>query len=380
MPGILQQLKKLEVKESPFTNKVLDTKGAVMHWIRPQLVANFEFAAWTKTGRIRKPATFLGFRKDKKAKDVVREVPKPVQVIEEEQEQNETTHKPAAKKKTGTPKKLTTSKDSNWKILEKSAPEEMDEITIGECEVQLSDVDRNVWKNIPKAALIQYYHSVAKYILPHLKDRPQSLHVKPNGAGAPGFYVKDMEGRQPECASVFTDKRRHPKPGKRDTIDYLVCNNEATLLYMVNLSCIDINPWMSRTIHPTQPDFFNIDLDPSDADFNKVIEVALAAKEVLNKLKLQSLPKTSGKTGMHIYIPVTGITYEQGRNYSEQLGAQIHAIVKNISTLNISLSSRKNKVFIDPSQNDYADTLAAAYSVRPNHKPTVSTPLEWKEI
>ncbi len=103
MPGILQQLKKLEVKESPFENKVLDTKGAVMHWVKPQLVANFEFAAWTKSGRIRKPATFLGFRKDKKPRDVVREVPKNVAVFEEDEKEaiNETSGNEQSKKVTG---------------------------------------------------------------------------------------------------------------------------------------------------------------------------------------------------------------------------------------------------------------------------------------
>jgi bifunctional non-homologous end joining protein LigD len=189
-----------------------------------------------------------------------------------------------------------------------------------------------------------------------------------------------MEGREPECAEVYSDRRRHPKPGKRSQIDYLVCNNEATLLYMANLGCIDINPWMSRIQNPEQPDFINIDLDPSATDFKKVIETALAAKQILKKHSLTSFVKTSGKTGMHIYIPVTDIDFPQARNFSEQLGKEIHALVPDISTTNVSINQRGNKVFIDPSQNDYADTLAAVYSARSHHLPTVSTPLEWKEI
>jgi bifunctional non-homologous end joining protein LigD len=367
MPAILAKLKKLETKKSPFVNKVLDTKGATMHWVKPQLVANFEFATWTKSGRIRKPATFLGFRKDKKPKDVVREVPKPVEVIEEQEKLEDS-------------KTLKTAADSNWKVLEKIKPESVEAFKLDDCTVPLTDVDRNVWKDIPKAKLIEYYHTVSQYILPHLENRPLSLHVKPNGANAPGLYIKDMEGREPDCAEVFRDERRHKKAGKNDTINYLVCNNEATLLYLVNLGCIDINPWMSRTASPLQPDFINIDLDPSDEDFSKVIESALAAKEVLRNLKLKSFVKTSGKTGMHIYIPVRDISFPQARNYSERMGELIHKLVPKISTTNVSVNSRGTKLFIDPSQNDYADTLASAYSVRPHTVPTISTPIDWKEV
>ena len=300
MPAILSRLKSLEIKESPFVNKVLDTKGAKIHWVKPQLVANFEFATWTKSGRIRKPATFLGFRKDKKAKEVVREIPRSLALIEEQVDKA-----PALK--------LTTARNSNWRVLEKIKPKSTEEFKLGDCTVPLTDVDRNIWKGVPKAKLIEYYHSISKYILPHLKDRPLSLHIKPNGVKAPGLYIKDMEGREPDCADIFKDARRHKKAGKNDTINYLVCNNEATLLYLVNLGCIDINPWMSRKGDPLHPDFINIDLDPTDNDFNKVIECALATKQVLAEASLKSFIKTSGKTGMHIYIPVRKITFPQAR-------------------------------------------------------------------
>lgn len=189
-----------------------------------------------------------------------------------------------------------------------------------------------------------------------------------------------MEGRGPDCSAIFTDKRRHVKAGKRNIIDYLVCNNEATLLYMVDLNCIDLNPWMSQIQNPEYPDFINIDLDPTVEGFDKVIEVALAAKEVLALNKLKSFVKTSGKTGMHIFIPVVGINNAQARAYSMQLGKLIHDLVPKISTLTVSINQRGDKIFIDPSQNDYADTLAAVYSARPYYMPVVSTPLEWTEV
>jgi bifunctional non-homologous end joining protein LigD len=377
MPDILERLKKLEVEKSPFINTILDTKGAVIHYVKPQLVANFEFATWTKNGRIRKPATFLGFRKDKKAKDVVREIPKSLEIVDEEIERDQPTENRAIRKRQT---RSITSKDSNWRVLEKVKPNAVENFDLGNCTIPMYDVDREVWKGIPKARLIEYYHSIARYILPYLKDRPLSLHITPNGAMAAGIYIKDMEGRQPDCAEIFTDKRRHPKPGKRKEIDYLVCNNEATLLYLINLGCIDVNPWMSTRHNPGQPDFINLDLDPTDDDFQKVIETALSAKEVLAKYKLKSFVKTSGKTGIHIFIPVMELSFAEARVCSERLGEAIQQLVPDISTTKISKELRGNKVLIDPSQNDYSDTLASAYSVRPNKIPAVSTPLSWQEV
>ncbi|PWU01583.1 MAG: hypothetical protein C5B52_07085, partial [Bacteroidetes bacterium] len=374
MPQILKTLKAIETENSPFVNKVLDTKGATIHYVKPKLVGNFEFATWTKSGRIRKPAIFLGFRNDKRAQQVIREIPKSVDIIEEDVNREGGHHatKPA--------KKLKTQKKSNWSILEKIRHRSESQFEMDGCTVPLTDVEKELWKGVTKADVISYYHRIAPILLPHLHDRPLSLHVKYKGPFAEGVYIKDMEGRQPTCATVFTDKRRHPKEGKNSNIDYLVCNNEATLLYTINLGCIDVNPWMSRIETPDYPDFINIDLDPSDQNFEKVMEVALAAREVLEKLHLKSFIKTSGKTGLHLYLPVTNIAHPQARAFSEQLGKMILELVPAIATTETSINSRGKKVYIDPSQNDYADTLASAYSLRPNSLPTVSTPLEWKEL
>jgi bifunctional non-homologous end joining protein LigD len=232
--------------------------------------------------------------------------------------------------------------------------------------------------------LITYYHQVSKYILPYLKDRPLSLHVKPLNAGAPGFYIKDMEGRQPGCSQIFTDQRRHEVKGKRGKVDYLICNNEATLLWMINLGCVDINPWNSRIKSPGFPDFIAIDLDPSDNDSEtarpKLIETAMATKEYCDRKKMTAFVKTSGKTGMHFFIPCSGFSNKMCRTLAEQICNDIQAFAPGVSTTENSISSRGGKVYLDPSQNDYADTLASAYSVRPYHQPTVSAPLEWKEV
>lgn len=135
------------------------------------------------------------------------------------------------------------------------------------------------------------------YILPYLQDRPQSLNLKLTKAGGPTTFIKDMENRQPDCANIFTDQRRVKKAGKRDTIDYLVCNNVETLLTMVDWGCIDINPWASRTQNPEQPDYIWLDLDPTvtktteNEGFQKAIQVGIAAKKILDHYQTEKLCK-----------------------------------------------------------------------------------------
>ncbi|MCW3110512.1 MAG: hypothetical protein JWQ09_5018, partial [Segetibacter sp.] len=272
------------------------------------------------------------------------------------------------------------SEDSNWRELEKQEITSSDVFDIEGRQVTLTNVEKELWPGITKAHLIQYYHAVAPYIMPYLIDRPQSLHIKHLAATAPGMYIKDMEGHQPEWADIFTTRRKHKKKGKRNVIDYLVCNNEATLLYMVNLGCIDINPWTSRTTNYRNPDFIIIDLDPSDDDFQKVIDTAKAAKQFFDEHKLKAFPKTSGKTGLHLYLPCTGFTFPEARQIAEHICTGIHQLVPSITTTEVTITRRGNKLYIDPNQNDESDTVAAPYSARPFHHPSVSTPLDWKEI
>ncbi len=197
---------------------------------------------------------------------------------------------------------------------------------------------------------------------------------------APGLYIKDMEGRQPDCADVFSTPRKNKKAGKRDTIDYLVCNNKATLLYLINLGCVDINPWTSRTDDYLHPDYIVIDLDPTDEDFNKVISTAQAAKEIFDQKKIKTFVKTSGKTGIHILLPCTGFGFPEARKIAVNICKEVSELVPDITTTNMTVSQRGMKLYVDPNQNDAADTIAAVYSCRPYKLPTVSTPLDWREV
>ena len=360
MKMILARLKKLETDRSPFADTVeTETKS---HWIKPQLVGEFKYATTTRSGKIRKPAIFLGFRKDKNPKQIVLEKTFKTQAV--------------VKKKSV----RVTSKDSNWPKIESEPITSKEEFEVDGCKLDLTNVEKKLWHSVTKADLIQYYNSVADFVLPHVQGRPQSLHVKYKGPMMPGKYIKDMEGREPECAEVFSVERKHKKTGKNPIIDYLVCNKRPTLLWMINLGCIDVNPWMSRVDNYLSPDFIVIDLDPSDQDFKKAVEVARGAKGLFDERKLSAFVKTSGKTGIHLFLPCRGFTFPQARSIAEKICTEIHLLQPDITTTEVSVAARGSKLYIDPNQNDEADTVAAPYSVRPFHIPSVSTPLEWKEL
>ena len=140
------------------------------------------------------------------------------------------------------------------------------------------------------------------------------------------------------------------------------------------------NPWSSTKETPFHPGYISIDLDPSDDDFSKAIDAALATKQILDVNSIKAIVKTSGKTGIHIYIPCKGFDFAQARAIAGNICMEVQHLVPAISTTNVSVNQRGNKLFLDPSQNDFADTLAAPYSVRPYYLPTVSTPLSWREV
>jgi len=357
MRRILERLQKLETKNSPFVNNV-DIRHRI-HWAKPTLVAEFRYDTFTAGGKIRKPAIFLGFREDKNPKEVVFE-------------RTEETKNAVRSRRT--------SPASNWPRLEKIPVSSREDFEIDGCRIELTNVETQLWSTVHRADLIRYYNEIAPQLLPHIRGRPLSLHLKPNGPMAPGFYIKDMEGRQPECAEIFSVKRKHPQSGKNPVIDYLVCNNRATLLWMINLGCIDVNPWTSRISNYLYPDFIVIDLDPSDEDFGKAVETARAAHQIFRQEKLKAFVKTSGKTGIHLYLPCSGFDFPQARIIAENLCREIHFLVPGITTIEVSVANRGAKLYVDPNQNDEADTVAAPYSVRPFKHPTVSTPLEWKEV
>ena len=373
MKGLYSKLKKLEVAESPFVNKV--TIKAKKHWAKPELVGEFDKSVQTtKSGTIRHPAIFVGLRKDKKPKDVIKEVPKKVDKTIHEISKND--GEKVNQHSVNDEEPVT----GSWELLEQRKITSENELEINGHKLNLVNIERELWPGITKAALIEYYISVSDYLLPHLKGRPLGLNICIQGAAKGGFFLRGIEGKAPSWATIYTTERKHKKKGKSDKIEWLLCDNKETLVYIVNLESVDIHPWTARIDSPDHPDYIVIDLDPSDPDFQKVIDTALAAKKIFDKYKLKSFVKTSGKTGLHLLLPCNDIAFGDSRKIAEIICSEIHDLVPEFTTTNISVNSRDNKLYIDPNQNDYADRIAAPYCVRAYHLPTVSTPLEWKEI
>ena len=229
-----------------------------------------------------------------------------------------------------------------------------------------------------KGDIIEYYDKISKYILKHLKDRPQSLRRNPNGIKDDGFFHKDVGGDVPD----WIDKYKSWSDSANKEINYIVCNKKATLLYMANMGCIEINPWNSRTISPDNPDYLVLDLDPSDKNtFDEVIETAQVIHEILEGAGCANYCKTSGATGLHIYVPLAAkYDYEQARIFSQIVAKMAQEQLPKITSVERSLKKRGNKIYIDYLQNKTGQTLSCVYSARPKPGATVSTPLEWKEV
>jgi len=244
-----------------------------------------------------------------------------------------------------------------------------------------TNLDKLYWpdEGITKGDLINYYETIAPYILPYLKNRPLSLKRNPNGIKDSGFYHKDAGDIAPpwmKTADIYAES-------SEKTIHYLVCNNVKSLLFIANLGCIEMNPWNSATGSLDNPDYLILDIDPSDKNsFDQVIDVALCAKETFDRFGITGFCKTSGATGMHVYIPC-GRKYEYNtiREFARILATMIHKQLSSFTTMERSLAKRKkDQVYIDYLQNSRGQTLACAYSVRPKPGATVSAPLDWKEV
>jgi bifunctional non-homologous end joining protein LigD len=216
---------------------------------------------------------------------------------------------------------------------------------------------------------------MAPYILPYLKDRPQSLNRLPNGINKPGFYQKDVTGKVADWI------QRHDYEVEGAQKEYMVCTDEATLLYMANLGCIEMNPWHSTTSKPDNPSWCVIDLDPGDISFNKVIETTQVIKNLADELAIDTYCKTSGSTGLHIYIPLgAAYNYDQSRQLAELLVNMVHHEIPDFTSLERSPSKRKDKIYLDFLQNRSIQTIAAPYSLRPKPGATASVPLHWDEV
>jgi bifunctional non-homologous end joining protein LigD len=374
---VYTELQPLVRETSPFQEKI--PFNAPVTWVEPRLVCEVKFAEVTDEGILRQ-AVFMGMRIDKAPKEVDH-----LDVEEAATKEKATRGKKTSR--TGKAAKATAKAASKQatktaKTSRKKATEEIHEgtIRVDGHEVKLTNQNKLYFPKdgITKGQVVAYYNSISKYILPYLKDRPESLKRNPNGIEDKGFYHKDAA----EDAPSFVDSITLYSEGARKDIDYILCNNKATLLYMNNLGCIEVNPWCSRTKSLDNPDYLVLDLDPSDENtFNQVIDTALAVKEVLDKAGAVGYCKTSGASGLHIYVPLAAkYDYDQARMFSELVAHHAQELVPKFTTLERSLNQRKGRLYIDYLQNKRGQTLASVYSMRPVPGATISTPLEWKEV
>ncbi len=237
-------------------------------------------------------------------------------------------------------------------------------------------MDKLYWpqEGYTKGDLLKYYHEASHLILPYLKDRPETLHRYPNGIEKSAFYQKEA-GAVPDW--VRTETVRH----EDHDIHYILIENEQTLLYTVNLGCIELNPFNSRIQSIYYPDYLIIDLDPEDISFDNVIEVARLVHRLLDKWEVPNFCKTSGATGMHIYIPLGALyNYDEAVQFGKLIAHIAHSELPDITSVERSPKNRQKKVYLDYLQNHFGQTVAAPYSVRPKPGATVSTPLKWSEV
>ena len=254
------------------------------------------------------------------------------------------------------------------------------DLKIGKVTLHLTNQQKFYWQKegITKGELVEYYDTIAPIILPYLKDRPQSLLRHPNGINGPSFFQKDIDTAK--VPSWLTTKNMYSESNK-GYINYLICNDKATLIYMANLGCIEINPWNSRITKPDNPDWIVIDLDPEAIAFSEVVKTALMVRKVFEELDIECYPKTSGSRGIHIYVPLSAkYDYTIARTFAQFIAERVHDRLPEITSIERSPKKRQKKVYLDYLQNSRGQTLAAPYSVRPKPGARVSTPLSWKEV
>lgn len=338
LKNLREQLERLECQDSPFSTT--PKPNAPVHWVEPRLVCEMEFSEWTKEGYMRQPK-FMGLREDKDPRHIRREYAKP-----------------AAKER-------------------KEAVKMTKEVQSGK--LRFTHLDKVYFpeQGYTKGDLISYYSAVSKHMLPYLKGRPHSLKRNPEGYSGFSFFQKDITFQVPS----FVGKITIHSDSTGEDVHYMVCNNESTLLYMAQLGCIEINPWNSRVSALTRPDWLVIDLDPEGVEFKDVVKVAKTVHEVCEEWSVPNYPKTSGKRGIHVYVPLHAkYNYDQARNFAHLIAIEVNKRQPELTSLERSPSKRQHKIYLDYLQNSEGQTLAAPYSVRPTQDATVSTPLHWDEV
>jgi len=254
------------------------------------------------------------------------------------------------------------------------------EVDVDGCIVKLTNLDKLFWPKlgITKRDLLQYYINIAPVLLPHLKDRAMVMKRYPNGAAAEFFFMKRAPSPRPSWIEICSIDH-----SSGNIIDFPMIQDLPSLMWVINLGCIDLNQWYARCEDVDRPDYLHFDLDPvPGASFEKVIEAALFIKTALDSLKIPSYAKTTGSKGIHIYIPIQyGPTQKQVWSFAKEFSHAVASQARELLTAVYQVSKRpKGRVLVDYNQNAWGRTLASVYSVRPRDVPSVSTPVRWEEL
>ena len=339
---VYETLERLATPKPPFEGPV--PAEAESHWVKPELVAEVRYKEVTGDGLLRQPV-FLRFRDDKK----------PTECVIEQRGMSEVGgDEPALPVMPNIP--LPTSNA-----------------------VQFTNLKKVFWpeEGYTKGDLIEYYRSVSQWMLPYLSDRPLVLTRYPDGINGKSFFQKDA----PEYAQQFVRTITIWSEDSQRELDYFVCDNEASLLYIANMGAILLHVWSSRVATLETPDWCILDLDPKEAPFTDVVTVAKTVKVLCDDIGLPTGIKTSGSTGLHVLIPLgRQCTYEQSRTLGGLLARVIAAELPEIATVTRQVQKRGGKVYLDYVQNGHGRLLVAPFSARPLPGAPASTPLHWHEV
>jgi bifunctional non-homologous end joining protein LigD len=415
LKAMQKRLDELATDASPFDGPV---EGRA-RWVRPEMVVEVKYLEWTKDGRLRAPV-FVGTRTDIDPCEVRREVPSRVEEVTSAgaaESANVTSHMDGA----GVSAPQDANSGQAALVLEQlENPKASFVLEADGQPIKLTNLDKVFWPafgdNPPllKRDLIRYYAAIAPYLLPHLRDRPLTLTRYPNGIEAKPFYQKHYEQPIPEfVATTWIWSEDNKGDG-----EYILCNNLPTLIWLAQLADLELHAWMARVAPEPDahgratvfsgsraaleestlnyPDFMVFDLDPyiysgreaarEEPEYNKrgwetTVAIALSLKDLLDQLRLSSFVKTSGKTGIHVYVPILRrYEYDVVRAATATLGRFLLQQHPREVTMDWDTSKRRGKVFFDHNQNTRGKTLAAQYSLRPTPWAGVSMPVAWSEV
>jgi bifunctional non-homologous end joining protein LigD len=369
-------LKARETKTSPFSEKIKTNEPA--HWVRPDLVAQVRFTEWTADNKLRHPV-YLGLRDDKGAREVIREGAKGAKGAKGAGAKGA---KGAGAKGAKGADGALTAVIEHLRALEDARKD--GEVTLPNGDrLKVTNLAKLFWPalKLTKGDLLRYYVEVSPYILPCVEDRPLVMKRFPNGVGGKAFYQqRSREERPPKGVRIET---LTIDPIKEPDAKRIIGGSLTTLLYMTQMAAISQDPWFSRVQSPLDMDHCAIDLDPTEgATFDKVLDVARWVRDELASLGVPGFPKTSGASGLHVYVPLPPHTsYESGQLFCQVVATIVATRHPKVATVERMVARRpRGTVYVDFLQNILGKTLATAYSARASDYAGVSTPLTWKEV